>query len=70
MTEMLAGLYDKVTAFEIDTDLIPLLKKTLDGHSNVEVINKDILEVDLKKYIDDQRRRAEGGSAGADRQGV
>ncbi len=51
MTQILASLYDRVTAFEIDSELIPVLEKTLAGLDNVEVINRDILEVDLKAYI-------------------
>lgn len=53
MTQQLCELYDKVVAFEIDKDLIPILGKTLTDKNNVEIINKDILEVDLKKYIED-----------------
>lgn len=53
MTEQLSSLYDKVVAFEIDTELIPILKKTLCDKSNIEIINKDILEVDLKSYVED-----------------
>lgn len=53
LTVELATLYDKVTAFEIDEQLIPVLEKTLAEHSNVTVINSDILEVDLKKYIEE-----------------
>ena len=54
MTEHLSSFYDKVVAFEIDSDLIPLLSKTLEGKDNVTVINKDILEVDLKSFIEDE----------------
>lgn len=53
LTTELAQIYDKVTAFEIDSQLIPVLQKTLAHHDNVTVINSDILEVDLKKYIED-----------------
>ncbi len=53
LTVELASLYDKVTAFEIDSQLIPVLEKTLAEHNNVTVINQDILEVDLKKYIEE-----------------
>lgn len=52
MTEQLSELYDKVIAFEIDEDLIPVLSKTLSERENVTVINKDILEVDLTNFID------------------
>lgn len=53
MTRELADLYDKVYSFEIDSELIPILEKTLADKNNTEVINRDILEVDLKKFIDD-----------------
>lgn len=53
MTQELANIYDKVIAFEIDSELIPILSKTLADKSNVSVINQDILEVDLKKFIDE-----------------
>ncbi len=53
MTRELADLYDKVVSFEIDTELIPILDKTLADKDNVQVINKDILEVDLKAFIDE-----------------
>ena len=53
LTSELAQIYDKVTAFEIDSQLIPVLEKTLADYDNVTVINQDILEVDLKKYIED-----------------
>lgn len=53
MTSELAKIYDKVTAFEIDSQLIPLLEKTLADFDNVTVINRDILEVDLKKYVEE-----------------
>ena len=52
MTRELADLYDKVIAFEIDSELIPILDKTLSDKNNVTVINSDILEVDLKGFIE------------------
>lgn len=51
MTEQLSELYDKVIAFEIDEDLIPILEKTLSHRENVTVINKDILDVNLSEFI-------------------
>lgn len=52
MTNELSALYDKVIAFEIDNQLIPILNKTLSEKNNIEIINKDILEVNLKEYIE------------------
>lgn len=54
MTSELSELYDKVYAFEIDSDLIPILGKTLADKNNVTIINKDILEVNLKEFIEEQ----------------
>ena len=51
MTRELADLYGKVYSFEIDSDLIPILEKTLADKDNVAVINKDILEVDLNQFV-------------------
>lgn len=54
LTEQLCNIYDKVTSFEIDTCLIPILAKTMEGRDNLTVINRDILEVDLDKYIENE----------------
>lgn len=54
MTRELADLYGKVVSFEIDSELIPILAKTLADKDNVTVINKDILTVDLKKFVDNE----------------
>ncbi len=51
LTAELAKRYKKVIAFEIDETLIPVLKYTLGEFRNVEVINKDIMEVDLAAVI-------------------
>ena len=47
MTQALSERAGEVIAVEIDSDLIPVLQKTLTGYDNVKVLNKDILEVDL-----------------------
>lgn len=51
LTAELAKRYKKVIAFEIDETLIPVLKYTLVEYKNVEVINRDIMEVDLAAVI-------------------
>ncbi len=53
MTKELSELYDKVIAFEIDTDLIPILEKTLSDKENITIINQDILQVNLKEFIEE-----------------
>lgn len=49
MTQLLSEKAGKVLAVEIDKNLIPILKVTLCGCSNVILINDDILRLDLKK---------------------
>lgn len=56
MTRELAELYGKVYSFEIDSELIPILSKTLADKDNVTVINKDILTVDLKEFVSTELR--------------
>lgn len=54
MTRELADLYSKVVSFEIDSELIPILAKTLADKDNVKVINQDILTVDLKEFVEEE----------------
>lgn len=54
LTNELAKRADKVVAVEIDSRLIPVLKETLAEHNNIKVINADILELDLRKLIEDE----------------
>ena len=53
MTAELASRAGKVVAVEIDRQLIPVLKENLQGYSNVEIIQKDILKVDLRTEVPD-----------------
>ncbi len=52
MTQYLAERAGQVVAVEIDRNLIPILKETLAGYSNVEIINEDILKVDIKQIAE------------------
>lgn len=47
MTQRLAEAADRVTAVEIDRELIPILEETLSPYDNVTVLCQDILKVDL-----------------------
>ena len=47
LTQYLAEAAREVTAVEIDSNLIPILKDTLSAYDNVTVINEDVLKVDL-----------------------
>ncbi len=48
MTEELSRAAKHVIAVEIDKHLIPILEETLFGHSNITIINQDILEADIE----------------------
>ena len=54
MTQYLSNAAGKVIAVEIDKNLIPILKDTLDGFDNVRVINEDVLKVDIAKLADEE----------------
>ena len=49
LTRAIAERAKKVIAFEVDTDLKPVLAETLAGVNNAEIIFKDFLKVDLQK---------------------
>ncbi|MDQ0361010.1 16S rRNA (adenine(1518)-N(6)/adenine(1519)-N(6))-dimethyltransferase RsmA [Breznakia pachnodae] len=51
LTQFLAKYAKKVVAFEIDERLIPVLADTLQDEDNVEVIQEDFLNVDLKEFV-------------------
>ncbi len=51
LTKAAALKAKKVIAIEIDKHLLPILKETLDGHDNIEIINMDILKTDLAEII-------------------
>ncbi len=55
LTERLVEKAGFVLCYEIDKEVIPLLKNNLNGYNNYEVINKDILDVnineDIEKYL-------------------
>jgi 16S rRNA (adenine1518-N6/adenine1519-N6)-dimethyltransferase len=54
LTEHLARTSGKVVAFEIDQRLIPILGDTLSPYDNVKIINKDVLEADVKSIIEEE----------------
>ena len=51
MTQYLCERAGRVTAVEIDRDLIPILKETLRDYKNVRIINDDILKVDMEELL-------------------
>ncbi|WP_343210338.1 16S rRNA (adenine(1518)-N(6)/adenine(1519)-N(6))-dimethyltransferase RsmA [Anaerolentibacter hominis] len=52
MTQYLCESAREVVAVEIDQNLIPILKDTLSGYDNVEILNQDILKMDIQELID------------------
>ncbi|AQW21704.1 16S rRNA (adenine(1518)-N(6)/adenine(1519)-N(6))-dimethyltransferase [Lentilactobacillus curieae] len=52
LTEQLAKNANKVVAFEIDDNLLPVLYDTLHDYPNVKIINQDILKANLPEVID------------------
>ena len=52
LTERLVSKAGFVLCYEIDDEVIPLLKKNLSDYNNYCVINKDILDVDINLDID------------------
>ena len=51
LTEQLAKRSKKVTAFEIDQRLLPILADTLSPYDNVKIIHADILKADVGQVI-------------------
>lgn len=54
MTQILCEKAGRVLAVEIDRKLISILRVSLFGYENVEIINDDILKLDLKKVLEER----------------
>lgn len=54
LTNELAKRADKVVAIEIDSRLMPVLAETLSEHDNVKIINDDVMNVDLRRLIEEE----------------
>lgn len=54
LTNELCKRADKVVAIEIDERLPSILKETLSEHNNLKIINDDVMNVDLKKLIEEE----------------
>lgn len=55
LTSQLLMKAKKVTAIELDSDLIPILEKELGDNQNFNLIHKDALKVDFNELIGDER---------------
>lgn len=51
LTERLAGLGNKIFAFEIDKGLCKVLKEKFNGQRHIEIINADFLKADFKRLV-------------------
>lgn len=60
LTKELAERFEKVVAVEIDTSLEPVLKETLEGFNNTEVVFSDILDINLDEFLSERRKTADG----------
>lgn len=54
LTNELCQLAEKVVAIELDKRLLPVLDETLSEYDNLKIINGDVLEIDLRKLIEDE----------------
>lgn len=60
LTKELAKRFEKVVAVEIDTSLEGVLKESLNGYDNIEVVFSDIMDIDLVPFLNEKRKRADG----------
>lgn len=51
LTQALATTGAQIVAVELDRRLLPVLAKTLAGYDNIEIINDDILQLDIRKAV-------------------
>jgi len=54
LTRELCSIANKVIAIEIDSELMEILPEKLAGIDNYKIINADILEIDVKKLIEEE----------------
>lgn len=59
LTEIMLKRAKKVMSFEIDKDLIPILKGNLGSYESFILINEDILNVDINAYLEKYFKGAE-----------
>ena len=59
LTNELCLRAEKVVAIELDRRLLPILSEALSEHKNLKIINADVMELDLKKVIEEEFRGLE-----------
>lgn len=55
LTERLLHNVNEVIAFEIDTDMVNILQDRFADSQNFTLVAKDIMEIDLKEYINNKK---------------
>lgn len=53
LTEELSNVAKKVVAYEIDEDMVNVLKDIFEDKKNIEIINEDILESDIETKVNE-----------------
>jgi len=56
LTQRIAPQVRKIVAVEIDPKLIPILREQLAEHSNVEIIEADVLKLDWTKLFSNEKK--------------
>ncbi len=54
LTRELSLLADKVVSVELDKALLPILKETLEGRDNVEIVSGDILKTNIPQLVEEK----------------
>ena len=54
LTKELSELAEKVVSVELDRSLLPILKETMHGRDNVEIIAGDILKTDIPALVEEK----------------
>lgn len=52
LTEIIASKCNRLLCYEIDSDLIPILKNNLSEFNNFSIINNDVLKCDINRDIE------------------
>ena len=54
LTKELGKVAKKVVSIELDKRLLPVLEETLGDYDNIEIVNGDVMELDLKALIEEK----------------
>ena len=62
LTNELLKVAKKVICVELDKRMIEILRERFSLYDNIEIINEDILKIDLKKIVEQEKNREDIGS--------